>query len=234
MKRLRLKCPLCGYGSIAFIIAFTLASVLAFVTLDVTSPRIGFHDVIIQIILITAAILIVAHLWLYRTKRKERLLIKNAERIYWRELTSAEENQARLAAEPNYLGFIVAAVIIVCAFIGYAYTMDFQLAVDIILTATIAAVLAFTYLLSEIIKHKRWQKIDNTARCAVFPVHHTYTVKSRAKFMSVYNYYHVIYTPEGKLILKSRESVVFSKSKVPDVKEIRIFEYKNMLTYAEY
>ncbi len=234
MKRLRFKCPLCGYGTRVFIIAFTAACILAFVTLDVTAPHVEFHDVIIQIILIAAVIMFIAHFWLYRTKRKERTLIKNAEKIYWRELTASEENQAKLAAAPDYLNFIVAAIIIACSFLGYAFTMDFQLATDIIIVAAIAAVLAFTYLLSGVIKHKIWQKIDNTARCAVFPVHHTYTVKNKAKFMNVHNYYHVIYTYEGKLIFKSSALTVFSKPQMPDIKEIRIFEYKNMLTYAEY
>ncbi len=234
MKRLRLKCPFCGYGYIVFIATVTLSSVLAFIIPGVTSPGFEFHGIILRIILISFVLALIAHLWLYRTKRKERELVKNAEKIYWRELTEAEENNVRHSISPDYLGFIVAVVMIACIFFGYAYTMDFVIHPFILMITCVCAITAFIYLLSEMSGYRKWQAIDGSAKCVVLPVHHTYTVKNRAKFITTNNHYHVVYTQKGKLVFKGRTNGFGSYSPEPHVKEIRIFEYKNMLVYEEH
>ncbi len=234
MKRLRLKCPFCGYGYIVFIISFTIASALAFIIPGVTSPDFAFHGIILRIILIATAISLPAHFWLYRTKKSERGLVKNAEKICWRELSKAEEKHAVKCGEPDYLSFIIAVVIIACIFLGFAIAMDFILHPFIVIIASVAAISALIYLLTEISHYRKWQKIDNTARCAVLPVHHTYAVKNKAKFTTTNSYYHVVYTEHGKLVFKSRTTTFDSRPQKPYVREIRVFEYKNMFTYGEY
>lgn len=233
MKRLRLKCPFCGYGNIVFIIAFTIASVLAFVIPGVTSPDFAFHGIILRIILISSAISLLAHFWLYRTKKSDRELIKNAEKIYWRPLSDAEEKYAVQCGKPDYLGFIVTAVIIASVFLGYAFAMEFVIHPFILAIVSVCAIAAFVYLLTEISNYRKWQSIDSSARCTVLPVHHTYTVKSKAKIATIKNYYHVVYTPEGKLIFKGGTDGFGSYLPKHDVKEICVFKYRNMLVFRE-
>ncbi len=234
MKRLRLKCPFCGYGNIVFIIAFTIASVLAFVIPGVTSPDFAFHGIILRIILIASAISLIAHFWLYRTKRSERELIANAEKICWRPLSDDEEKYAVECGKPDYLGFIVAAVIIAAVFIGYAFAMEFVIHPFILAIVSVCVIAAFVYLLTEISHHRKWQAIDGSAKCAVLPVHHTYTVKNKTKLIATTSYYHVVYTQEGKLVFKGVTDGFGSYTSKHDVREIRVFEYRNMFTFREY
>ena len=234
MKRLRLKCPFCGYGNIVFIIAFTIASVLAFVIPGVTSPDFAFHGIILRIILIASAFSLLAHFWLYRTKKSERELIKNAEKICWRPLSNDEEKLVIRCGKPDYLGFIIAAVIIAAVFLGYAFAMEFEIHPFILAIVSVCAIAAFVYLLTEISHYRKWQGSDGSAKCAVLPDHHTYTVKNKTKLTTIKNYYHVVYTQEGKLVFKGGTDSFGSYLPKHDVKEIRVFEYRNIFSFGEY
>ncbi len=239
MKRLRLKCPFCGYGKLIVPIAVVLGGLAGVAIDDYEITGIKTLDIVLRFSAIAVIILIISHLWLYRTKRKEQGLIESAEKIQWRELKAWENKEAIARAKPDYNGIKIGAMFSSALIIAYLAAVDFKPDYRTLLLIFSFIVMIILWIFYGFLRVKKWQKIDNTARCAVFPIHHTYAVKLRGKWGWHYRHYHVIYTSEGKFVFSQmyfngrNYEPEYHKNAKP-ISKVHIIKYKGMYTYVEY
>lgn len=240
MKKLRLKCPFCGYGTrVAYITLFISSIAGAFFGLlyadktdNIESPYIAaFISTAITALLILTA----GYLWLNRLTDEDRIKIEKTEEIVWHKPNWEEKRRAAATMRVFHFEFILAYIIAGIGAFAFIGDSDFEITpLFIIVVITIFLLITAVYVW-HIIRSRIWQIMDNTAECAVIPVSSVYVVKSSSRSSWTVTNYAVIHTNEGKFILSAKiERMSRSKAKKyrpAKIEKICIVKYKGMITY---
>lgn len=242
MKRLRLKCPFCGYGTrVAWITLFISSIAGAFFGLLYEDKTDSIETAYIAAFISTAItallILTVGYLWLNRLTDEDRIKNEKAEEIVWHKPNLEQKLRAAATMKVLHLEFILTYVFAGIMPLVLICDSDFEITpLFIIIVATVFLLITAVYIWY-IIRSRIWRRIDNTAECAILPVSSVYVVKSSSRSSWTVTNYAVIHTNEGKFVLPAKtERMSRSEAKKyrpAKIEKVCIVKYKGMITYFE-
>lgn len=240
MKRLKLKCPFCGYGTrVAYITIFISSIPGAYFGLlyaDKTdSIEAAYIAAFISAAITALLILTAAYLWLNRLTDEDRIKIEKAEETVWQKPNWEQKRRAAATMTVLHFEFIFIFIIFAAIVIPLALSNDFQITpLFIIVVITIFLLIAGFYVW-RIIREKIWRILDDSAECTILPVSSVYVVKNSSRSRWTVENYAVIHTNEGKLILPAKTERMSrneaKKYRPAKIEKICIVKYRGMITY---
>ena len=236
MKRLRLKCPFCGYGTIvAWITLFISSFAGAFFGLIYADRANSIGAAFISTVITALLTLTASLLWLNRTTDEEKARIQTADAPVWRKPSRQEKSLASATMVVLHFEFIIIFAIVILTLFALIASSDFKITPLFIIIISAVFLFIATIYIWHILRDRIWRSMDDTAVCTVLSVSSVYIVKSSSRSNWSVTNYAVIYTNEGKLILPAK-TVNISRSEAkkyrPEkIERICIVKYKGMITY---
>lgn len=218
MFRLRFYCPFGGYGYNVFLIGIVLVIISFLMT------AINDGNIIAAVMIPAFTVLIGGYIRANRITGLDKRNMDKAELPLWRPLTDDERGKLMKTKSRSIIFYIIIFVAVVLFLIvpprgGRVFVDRLTMSIGVVTLIAIAVVLILDY-----INCLRWKNIDDTALCAVVPVHLHFSVEHHSRRNGWTDDYIVIYLPDGKYALKSY---------LAGSQTVKLVRYGGMLTYFE-
>ncbi|MBO5318668.1 MAG: hypothetical protein J6B01_02535 [Ruminococcus sp.] len=222
MFRLRLYCPFGGHGHNIFFLGVVLVS------LSVMTAVSNNWNIFASIIIPTITVFVGGYIWVNRITYLDKRNMDKADFLLWHPLSDDDREkviEGRTFSLSSYI-FILAIIVIFAitpaknsSSRGNQFSDSISPKISFAVMTLLAVVMVLDY-----INSLRWKTVDDTAVCAVVPVHLHFSVEHYSRGSRWTNNYIVIYLPDGKYILPSD---------LEGSQSVKIVKFGGMLTYFE-
>ena len=167
------------------------------------------------------AVLMLFRLWFSRLTDEERTRIAEAAPPVWRPLKPLQRSRLKSQQNGKGTGCILAVLLLPSAFLASADSL-FSRKGPTPAAIVLPVIAVITVLAGTVISRRNtrfWmQAADGDAEAAVIPVARSFSRKVRTRTYHYYNYYAVIYLPDGRYTLKTE---------VQEQTHITLIRYRN-------